>query len=330
MLPQRTSVTPWRTLINAAGGVIIGDMDTIRVLISLHRGYGLGDAVQMSAVLRHVAKYRPQWRVDFQAEEGYHQVGRGLVENTFAYGGAYPSPHYDAEVQMLLFERFAGWTDRPNTRVSQCLHERFDLPWDEECGRYKVEVRPCSVQAARTLLRCESGKHKVATQFNGRFVAVHYQGNSDPEGKDLTHSQALDICKVIDSLGYVPVILDWREKSPLPYRRLTTPSHWGKDAEMVTAVISQCAAFVGIDSGPGKCASATEVPSLIVWTGHHPAVFHDPAPNTTHIVPNNYHHMKPVCGNWDVMDWFEKHYNVRYYKCNPAVRVVNWLMETLK
>ena len=59
---------------------------TLNVLISLHRGYGLGDAVQMSAVLRHVVAARPEWHIDYQAEEGRHQVGRGIVDNTFAYG----------------------------------------------------------------------------------------------------------------------------------------------------------------------------------------------------------------------------------------------------
>ena len=57
-------------------------MTPLNVLISLHRGYGLGDAVQMSAVLRHVAKYRPHWRVDFQAESGRYCIGGGIVANT--------------------------------------------------------------------------------------------------------------------------------------------------------------------------------------------------------------------------------------------------------
>ncbi len=41
---------------------------------------------KVSAVLRHVAKYRPHWVVDYQADEGKHQVGRGIVAATFAYG----------------------------------------------------------------------------------------------------------------------------------------------------------------------------------------------------------------------------------------------------
>ena len=116
------------------------DHSPINVLVSLHRGYGLGDAVQMSSVLRHVARYRSEWTVDYRAEEGKHQVGRGIVANTFAYGEPAPHDHYDAEVDICLYDTWANFGDRPNTRVSSCLHERFGLGWDRECGRYQVNV----------------------------------------------------------------------------------------------------------------------------------------------------------------------------------------------
>lgn len=307
-------------------------MTPLNVLISLHRGYGLGDAVQMSAVLRHVAKYRPHWRVDYQAEEGKHQVGRGIVTNTFAYGKPYPSAHYDAEVEILLFDTWANWGDRPNTRVSSCLHERFGLPWDAECGRYVVNVREESALAARTLLY--SGR-LLWGQFisdHKSIVAVHYKGISSPEKKNLTRAQASGVCEAVVDLGYTPVVLDWQCRCDIPYRKLRVPEAWGADAEMVCAVISQCAAFVGIDSGPSKCASTTDTPALVVWTGHHPAPFHDPAPNTTHLVPRGYHGLEPVCNDRGVMDWFEKNYNVRQYDSAPdlVVEVGVWLREVLK
>src|SRR5271166_6650597 len=102
------------------------------MLISLHRGYGLGDAVQMSAVLRHVAKYRPHWIVDFQAEEGRHCVGRGIVNGEIFEFKKNPNPdkQYDAEIEICLYDTWANWGDRPNTRVSSCLRDRFDLDWD--------------------------------------------------------------------------------------------------------------------------------------------------------------------------------------------------------
>lgn len=302
----------------------------------------------MSAVLRHVAKYRPHWVVDFQAEEGRHQVGRGLVANTFPYGSPYPtrgrggdkypSPHYDAEVQILLYDTWANWGDRPNTRVSSCLHERFDLGWDPECGRYHIEVSPCATEVVKILTQPRYISYKSRKQSSqSRVVALHYQGDSSPGRKNLSHEQAERIIKSIEDLSCTVLLLDWRDTSPLvdgyPVRstgRLPMSRKWGGDAEMNCAVISHCAAFIGIDSGPSKCASATDTPALVVWTGHHPAPFHDPAPNTTHLVPRGYHGLEPVCHDRGVVDWFEAHYNVREYNADPVGEVAAWLREILK
>ncbi len=309
----------------------------MNVLISLHRGYGLGDGVQMSAVLRHVAAARPHWDISYQAEEGKHQVGRCIVERTFAYGKQPQDIHYDAEVMICLYDTWANWHDRPNTRVSSALHDQFNLPWRSEYGRYKVHVSQQSQNAANTLLYGYMPimgvmyRHKHGhLNKDIRYVAVHYEGDSSQTKKNLTHSQADDICQEIKRLGREPVVLDWRVRSPLKCRKITTPSDWGADAEMVCAVISECEAFVGIDSGPSKCASATNTPALVTWTGHHPAPFHDPAPNTTHLVPEGYHGLEPVCNDAGVIKWFEAHHQVREYKHDPVKEIRQWLTETLK
>lgn len=298
----------------------------INVLISLHRGYGLGDAVQMSAVLRHVKKYRPEWRVDFKAERGHEKVGCGLVANTFVYGEPFPTDHYDAEVEILLYDTFANWYDRPNTRVASCLHERFGMGWDADCGRYCVRVSAEAEVKAQVLLWGRDGPPQWSN-----IVAVHYQGDSSQESKNLNNAQAWEVCRIIERAGYTPVVLDWRDRCPFnDYRRIVAPKSWGGDAEMVCAVISQCAAFIGIDSGPSKCASATDTPALVIWTGHHPAPFHDPAPNTTHLVPVGYHNLQPVCNSPGVIRWFEDHHTIRQYMHDPVNEVGGWLAGVLK
>lgn len=281
------------------------DIPPLHVLISLHRGYGLGDAVQMSAVLRHVRKYRPHWIVDFQAEKGRHCVGAGIVANTFAYGDPYPSPHYDAEVQICLYDTWCNWHDRPNTRVSSCLHERFGLGWDAECGRYQVNIQNETHKWAKNELYAEN------------WVAIHHQGDSSKAKKDLTYEQADEIGYYIRKLGYQPCTLGRHNR-------------WGGNAEKNCAIISRCKAFVGIDSGPSKCASATDTPTLVTWTGHHPAPFHDPAPNTTHLVPVGYHGLDPVCNDPDVIRWFEAHHTVWQYRGDPVEEIRAWLKETLR
>lgn len=315
------------------------------VLISLHKGYGLGDAVQMSAVLRHVVAACPHWIIDYQAEEGKHQVGCGIVAHTYPYpytgqdtAHKYIQPYYDFEIQICLYDTWANWHDRPNTRVSSCLHDKFDLPWLPEYGRYKVEVQPESMDGARVLLWGGTEENRQPTQEftryrrqTTRYVAIHYQGDSSQTKKNLTHEQTFSICKEIERLGYEPLILDWREQCPIKeYRRLRIPREWGRDAEMVCAVISQCHAFVGIDSGPSKCASATDTPALVVWTGHHPAPFHDPAPNTTHLVPVGYHGLEPVCNDPGVIKWFEAHHTIRTYDHNLVSPIKEWLREVLE
>ena len=133
------------------------------------------------------------------------------------------------------------------------------------------------------------------------------------------------------------MLIDWRDQSPVanePSVSTTGRNHfssaWGANIRMNCAVISQCEAFIGIDSGPAKCASATDTPSLVVWTGHHPAQFHDPAPNTTHLVPLGYHDMEPMCGDRVISNWFNNHYNVWQYHNDPVREVSNWLKEVLK
>lgn len=312
--------------------------DLMNVLVSLHKGYGLGDAVAMSAVLRHVVKHRKGWCVDYQAEEGKHQVGRGIVDTAFAYGDrfehglSYPRGHYDAHVEITLYDRWYGWHDRPNTQVAACLHEHFGLGWDAACSRYSVAVGADAVIAASTAVHGFSTKLDGRPRRKGRMVAVHYQGRTARQHKDLTHYQAQEICAEIDRLGCKALLLDWDNQSPghYTYTRMTTPSLWGRDAEMVTAVIAQCSAFVGIDSGPAKCASATDTPSLVVWRGHHPVRFHDPAPNTTHLVPDNVHSLHPVCGNPGVTQFFEDNYGWLRYGSDPVPVVKGWLREVLE
>jgi len=285
----------------------------MNILISLIRGYGLGDAVQMSAVLRHIRKHRPDWVVDFQAEVGRETIGYGIVRNVFVYGEQYPSSHYDAEVQIVLYDTFANWHDRPNTRVTSCLHERFSIEWDRECGSYEINI-PESI---------------VVKLPHKRYVAVHYQGDTAKHNKDLTDEQMLAICELITDAGYMPLHLDWRKASTLgveSVRRLGLSG--GYSAAMNCAVIASCVAFIGIDSGPSKCASATKTPTLVIWTGHHPSPFHDPAPNTTHLVPVGYHGLEPVCNDPGVIKFFEANYNVRKYE-NLVEAVGLWLKEIL-
>lgn len=298
----------------------------MNILVTLFKGYGLGDAVQMSAVLRHVRKYRPSWNVTFKAEPGREKVAVGLVNKALCYD-APDDQHYDGEVQIILYDTFANWSDRPNTRVTSCLHERFGIEWDPACARYEVQVSSYVYRHTEDeLFALMPGVKNLANERQFRCVVIHYLGDSDAVNKDLSHEQTVRICTHIVKLGRVPLLLDWRKNCRVEWQRWSYGP--GGDAEYVCAVIAQCEAFVGIDSGPSKCASATDTPALVVWTGHHPAPFHDPAPNTTHLVPEGYHNLKPVMNDPGVVRFFEENYRVQKYT-DLVTGVESWLEETL-
>ncbi len=278
----------------------------MNVLISLHTGYGLGDAVMMSSVLKHIKKAYPNWTIYYQADPGHECVGNGIVHQTFAYGQM-PEMNYHCELQICLYNKWYGFTDRPNTHVTQALKECFNMPWDKECGRYEVNV---SAKATREALSYMTH----VGQFTTRFVGIQTKGRTAKDKKDLTPEQGEKICDIIRGTGRTPFYFE----------------NYSGNAEGVCALIRQCEAFIGIDSGPSKCASATDTPTLVVWTGHHPAQFHDPADNTTHLVPVGVHHLEPVNNDQDVVDWFHDNYKLQVYNRDPVTEIESWLRKVLK
>jgi hypothetical protein len=45
--------------------------------VLIHFTHGLGDAVQLTSVLQHLQKYRPDWELHLQALRGKESVDRG-------------------------------------------------------------------------------------------------------------------------------------------------------------------------------------------------------------------------------------------------------------
>ncbi len=298
----------------------------------------------MTSVMRHLIAARPHWIIDYQADKGREVAMIGLVRNVFAYDEPMPSANYDREVTIHLYDTFSAWPDRPNTRVTQCLHERFGLEWKREFADYKINITQEAIKPTAVFL---ASLHGVTLQFpivggvfttKQRVVCIHYQGDSSQSQKNLTTDQAFEICQAVIAMGRIPLLLDWRDTSRIPDQktihttgRLATSLEWGRDAQMNAAIISQCEAFIGIDSGPGKCASATSTPTLICWTGHHPALFHDPCPNTTHLIPADHRQNPLLQGNREVADWFEANYAWQTY-CQGSLtqKVIHWLEMVLK
>ena len=49
----------------------------------IHFTHGLGDAVQLTCVLQHLQKYRPDWELYLQAQRGKHSVGHGYCRRVW-------------------------------------------------------------------------------------------------------------------------------------------------------------------------------------------------------------------------------------------------------
>jgi ADP-heptose:LPS heptosyltransferase len=288
--------------------------------------HGLGDIVQASIVLKHLRKYRTDWEVDVVCGRGKHTALRGLCHRV--YHDQQDSPNhgdYNTVVSLGWYENYNSYTDRPCTKVTNCLQEVFGIQYDHSLSRYEVQVSADAYDRAAKYLQ------KCGCTFNGsggsrvrhNAVIMHYEGNTSPQRKNLLHWQARAICDYVIQAGRIPIILDWDHRSPLPDQRtIFNPDADEKmlwdfgsgDAEMIAALISLAEAYVGIDSGPDKIASATDTHAIICWTGHHPMQFHDPAPNTLHLIPSGHKGMSPVSGNEAMNVYFLEHYRTRVYE----------------
>jgi hypothetical protein len=299
--------------------------------------HGLGDVVQFSVILKHLRRRRPDWTVDVQCGIGKHSALWGLCHRVY-HDREPVGNHYDNTFDLGWFENYNSYTDRPNSKITNCLSEVFGLMWEPDLGTYQINVNPHALEKATSWL--ESNKIlKVDGKF--RAVLIHYQGNTSPDRKNVNHWQALDIIEHVIRCGRVPVVLDWDGRSPfIDHKRILSPGLgpddiWGGfgsgDAAVIAALTQQCEAFIGIDSGPGKCASSTQTPTLICWKGHHPVQFHDPAPNTTHLIPAKHRDMSPCGGHPQIADFFENHYRYTTYADEGALvkRACEWLNETL-
>ncbi len=301
--------------------------------------HGLGDCVQFSVVLKHLRRYRPDWEVDVRLGRGKHTALIGLCHRVYHDQERDPVGPYDSVAELGWYENYSGYPDRPNSKITNCLAEVFGLQWDPALACYQVHDDTVARHRASAYLR-----HIGCTAHGDRHnaVIIHYEGNTSPPKKNLGHWQAQAMCELAIRAGRIPIILDWDGRSPLPdqkkiFKPPTGPDDiWGGfgsgDAATIAALIRSSEAYIGVDSGPGKIASAcTGTPSLICWRGHHPVQFHDPAPDTVHLVPEDHLRMAPCGGNSALGEFFAKNYRFRTYAGEHGLVAVaqQWLAEVL-
>jgi FkbM family methyltransferase len=293
--------------------------------------HGFGDAVQLTTVLLHLRELYPQWAIDVAAKRGAHTLLEGLCRRAFTLEEEPLGEPYDIRRTLWWHEPDACYADSPATKAEKSLRETFLIEPREALCRYAInpgaEARRKAHEYAEELaaaagLIAASGdaSHNAATAA-GRFVLLHYQGNSARANKNLDERMVKSLCDEIVRLGYIPVVLDWDERSGLvDQRRVFCPgvrhSLWGGtgtgDGATIAALAELAAWCVGIDSGPGHVFGAIATPAVIVWTRHHPLHYYGLAEHVTHLVP--YDHASLLRGDRDVgRRYFEAKYHFRVY-----------------
>ncbi len=293
--------------------------------------HGLGDAVQVTCLLQHLRKHRPDWLITVRARHGTHSALHGLCFQVLSNKDSEPREvDFDKVFRLPWYENHNGYRDCPNTKVTNCLREIFHIEPEPALLRYSVQVRP----AIRELMRGYLASCGCTPGADGKYnaVVIHYEGNTSSDRKNLDHGLIRNLCSRFIDLGFVPVILDWDHRSPVPdQRRIFCPvpgdgDIWEAsgtgDAERITGLIAESSLMLGIDSGPQKCAGATDTPTLAVWTRQDPMRFYDLCPNVLHIIRDDFRDYdclrKPEC-----LAYFQANYRFVTYAPDKLFGVIN-------
>ena len=284
--------------------------------------HGLGAAIQLQSVLRHLKHYHPDWNVDVAAPVGKHTAFFGLCRHVFVLGEhEKPGTGYDRVHVLNWEEPDTCYAKSPSTSAEHCLATVFRLSPIADLCTYAIEPDQQAFDRAREYLedRC-----KVTTNGNGRYpvVLIHYEGNTWQDQKNLPVDVARHVCEEVIRAGATPVILDWDERTPLADgRRIYNPGAddplWGGigtgDAAVLAALTELSMLMIGVNSGPLHIAGATSTPTIGVWTRQHPLHYFGHAGNVIHLVPKD--HTSRLRGDHRRGEaYFKRHYTHRVYE----------------
>jgi hypothetical protein len=294
--------------------------------------HGLGDAVQLTTVLLHLRHYHPDWQIDVAAGVGKLPAASSWATSPHLYRQLFNRDRdpidrgaYQHVFELSWDECHTCYADSPSTKAEYCLRSVLHLQPIAALCRYELPVSSTAMAAAKSYLESICGP----AARDGRYPAVllHYQANTSTEKKDLPHELARQVCETAIEAGYVPVILDWDKRSPLPDGvRIFNPGAdsplWGGlgtgDSEVLASLIAQASLFIGVDSGPlhvagGLANGQIPTPAIAVWTGHHPLHYFCLADHVTHLVPDD--HASRLRGDRATgQAFFEPHYRHRTYR----------------
>lgn len=264
--------------------------------ILLRFSHGLGDCVQLTVVLQHLRKHRPELRIDVQvSDSGKASLFAGFENVRAIWNDKDRLPHYDDDLKLDWWEPDSVESaTTPATKAEQCLRRIFQIEPEAELCNYVIPSATERSDKIEDYLKSIAGEPGPGGRY--RAVVIHYQGNTAAYAKNLDHDTIFALCQAISERGYVSIILDWDARSPLPNGQSIHCPHAAHPlwegigtghAGTIAQLIQRCAVFVGIDSGPQKVAGATDTPTLGVWRHMHPVHYYGFG-NALHIVPENH------------------------------------------
>lgn len=302
-----------------------------RVAVCLSFAHGFGDAVQFTAILSHLRKYRPLWDVSIYCKAGAHSLFQGVahkigVSDRDDLGKVY-ADDFALVYGIKWLEPVEAYADSPSTKVERCLREELGIVPDPELWDYQVPDNEESRYRAFQALK------EIATFDGERFnvVAIHYQGNSWRDAKNLTETAARKVVDVVLARGCVPLILDWEDpfRSGILREGVAGVQCFGKDHPLwkglgrgdganLAAVLRLCRLVVGIDSGPEHLAAATDTRTIVAWGKNHPVNYFSPKRSVIHLVRRD--HAKYIIGDRATGDaFFRANYNFEEMRSHVRV-----------
>lgn len=274
--------------------------------------HGLGDGVQFTVVLKHLAALFPEWNIDVCTQVERHDMMRGAgARYCFTPGNARGEHVYHKTINIV--EPAECFHDSPATKAESILRYHFGITPRLELSRYHVAF---------------NGKHSsIARQFintlpNIRgFVLLHYQGDSMRRAKNIDEGIIRACCRHILEAGCTPVIFDYARRSKLIDDQNIFRAEVPADPCVTAALTNEAALCVGIDSGPGHVfgSETLSTPALIVWRGNHPYNYYELAEHVTHVLPqDHWQHLRGQGCERTGLGFFQSHYH--YVQCQQHLR----------
>lgn len=291
--------------------------------------HGIGDAVQFTIVARHLKHYFPDHHLIVESPLGRQNLYYGIADESIVLSYPYKPWGYAQSHYIQWPHPSHIHTAWPSTKPTETLVEVMGLEPIPELYHYHCHITDEA--------NSKADKFVDSLPPSKGIVAIHYEGVSIPEKKNLDVGTVAKVIERVLNAGYLPLIMDFEGQSKLvdgcQVFRPTLADVGSRDAakglyldvSTVAALLERCALGVFIDSGPGHLAGATTLPTLMVWTKLHPIICYDLAPNVTHLVPWPLRHIctgTPDCWHTygcgcefvdEATDYFEQNYSHHYY-----------------